>query len=807
MAISIARLSAISSSSHCPAGLLAAQIDLGGGQVADSAQHVVQLVAAARSSPVGQVLQVQLDIGQHAGIEQLAQLLGAEQVAQQVAVERQSSGPPFGERRVALVHVGGDPVEQQALGHRAGSRRIDADDAHGATAQLAEDVAQRRDVEDVLEALPRRLEEDGERRVLGGDGEQVSRLLALLPQRRALVRPASRQQQRTAGALTEPRREQRRLRQRGDDQLLDVLGLDEHRFERQLVGGLRQAQHDAVVTPHGFDRQVVLVTQATLDGHRPRCVDGRAEGAEDADPPVADLVPESFDDDRTVVGDDAGGLGLLGDVLQEVRRRELVEGVVAAEALRRLVGLELAQLAYERAESTSELEWPTRPVAVPERHLPRLAGSRSDRDPFERDVLDAPRRRAQEERLPRPALVHHLLVELADTGAVGEEDTEQPPIRDGSARRDGQSLGPVARANRVAGPVPHDAGAQLGELLARVAAGQQIERVGELLVGQLGEVGRPPDQRSELGDRSLAAGGGVGDDLLGEDVERVAEVAGRLDLPVEHAPGDHCGLQQVAAVLGVDRAPARLADLVARPSDALQASAHGPRRLDLDHEIDGSHVDAELEAARGDDRPEVAALELVLDDDALLAGERTVVRLDEVLVAPAGLGVDSDAALLGELVELGGESLSQSAGVAEDDRRPVLEHLVEDARVHARPDRGDAGRFAGRVRGGRVRRCGAQVAHVLDRDDHLDIERLADAGVDDGDGAWLVGRVVSAEEARHLLEWTLGCRQADALRGAVRELLQALQRQGEVSPALGRRERVDLVDDDRLDTDERLRRR
>ena len=83
-------------------------------------------------------------------------------------------------------------------------------------------------------------------------------------------------------------------------------------------------------------------------------------------------------------------------------------------------------------------------------------------------------------------------------------------------------------------------------------------------------------------------------------------------------------------MLRVDRAPARLADLVAGPADALQAAGHGARRLDLHDEVDGAHVDAQLEAARGDDGPQVAALELVLDDDPLLAGERPVVRLDEV---------------------------------------------------------------------------------------------------------------------------------------------------------------------------------
>ena len=124
---------------------------------------------------------------------------------------------------------------------------------------------------------------------------------------------------------------------------------------------------------------------------------------------------------------------------------------------------------------------------------------------------------------------------------------------------------------------------------------------GELLVGQLGERGGAADEGGELADGRLADGGDVGDQLLGEHIERVAQVASGLDAPVEHPPRDHRRLEQVAAVLGVDRAPAGLADLVAGSPDPLQAAADGAGRLDLDHEVDGAHVDAELEAARGDD--------------------------------------------------------------------------------------------------------------------------------------------------------------------------------------------------------------
>ena len=153
-----------------------------------------------------------------------------------------------------------------------------------------------------------------------------------------------------------------------------------------------------------------------------------------------------------------------------------------------------------------------------------------------------------------------------------------------------------------------------------------------------------PHHRRHVGDGDLAACGDVGDDLLGEHVERVAQETGVLDLPGDHPPGDDRRLEEVATMLRVDRAPARLADLVAGPADALQAAGHGARRLDLHDEVDSAHVDAQLEAARGDDGPQVAALELVLDDDPLLAGERPVVRLDQLAARFAVSG--STAAVL-----------------------------------------------------------------------------------------------------------------------------------------------------------------
>ena len=228
-----------------------------------------------------------------------------------------------------------------------------------------------------------------------------------------------------------------------------------------------------------------------------------------------------------------------------------------------------AQLTGEGAEGAAELERPARLVAVPERHLPRLTGRRGDDHLLEGDVLDAPRRRAEEERLPRTALVDHLLVELAHPGAVGQRDREQPSVGDRARVGDREPLRAGASAHDALDPIPHEARPQLGELLGRVPTGQEVEHRGEHLVGQLGERRRAPHDPGEVLDGPLVERA-HGHDLLAEHVDRVAGVVRGLDLPGLH-PLDHDGgLEEVGPVLGEELAAARRTDLVARPADPLE---------------------------------------------------------------------------------------------------------------------------------------------------------------------------------------------------------------------------------------------
>ena len=290
---------------------------------------------------------------------------------------------------------------------------------------------------------------------------------------------------------------------------------------------------------------------------------------------------------------------------------------------------------------------------------------------------------------------------------------------------------------------------------------------------------------------SSSARRGHGDDLLGEHVERVAGDDGGLDLPLAHPLGDDRALEQVGAELGEDAALRRVADVVAGAADPLQPAGDGLGRLHLQHEVDGAHVDAQLEAGGGHQARQLAGLQLVLDDQPLLARQRAVVGAGDLHRRAVGVVVG------GELVEADREPLGAAAVVDEHDRRAVLADELEDLRVDRRPDR-----LAGRLGAGERVKLDVgllRLDHALHGHVDLEVERLAHAGVDHP------ARALRADhEAADLLERVLRRRQADPLHRPLGHLLQALERDREVRAALGLRDGVDLVDDHGLGAGEDL---
>src|SRR4029079_6001719 len=93
-----------------------------------AAEQVMELVGRRRPPVLGQGLEVQLEVSERVRVEQLAQRLLYEQLAEEVAVEGQRAGAALGHGRVAVVHVGRDVVEQERAGERAGLEGLDAVD-------------------------------------------------------------------------------------------------------------------------------------------------------------------------------------------------------------------------------------------------------------------------------------------------------------------------------------------------------------------------------------------------------------------------------------------------------------------------------------------------------------------------------------------------------------------------------------------------------------------------------------------------------------------------------------------------------
>ncbi len=178
--------------------------DLVGRERPQIAQEIRDAVSVSRLAVVDEMLQLQFDFGEGVGLEQLAELRIAQQLAQQRAVQSECGSPLLGNGCVVLVHERGDEVEHQRRGERARALERHVSDPDRSSPDLSQDLGERRQIEVILEDLPVGLEHDRERAVALGNRQQIGRLAALEPQRRARTRPPAGEQQRTSCGFAEP---------------------------------------------------------------------------------------------------------------------------------------------------------------------------------------------------------------------------------------------------------------------------------------------------------------------------------------------------------------------------------------------------------------------------------------------------------------------------------------------------------------------------------------------------------------------------------------------------------------------------
>ena len=442
----------------------------------------------------------------------------------------------------------------------------------------AQDLAQGRQVEDVGEALAVRLDEDREAAVAGGHREQVRRPLALLPERRPGPGPAARQEQRPRRVLAEAAGEQARLRRprrRRGPRSRRGRGTAAPRRRRACprprAAGSRSRRRTRSSGPRA--------RAARRAAPRGRCDHGAwtrpPNGVRMHEPPVAQLVAEPLDDDPAVGRQGARSprarpRGRRGGS----RRRAASRSCVAPQARRRAapgpsrpgqVGLDL-RARTRRSPAPARSAGPT---ASPCQNgsLPGTPGAGVTITRSWRDLLDPPAEAPEHDHSPSPGaqLVDHLLVELADPPAGRarprrlEEHAVQAAVRDRAAAGDRDDPGvPPRRPRRPVEPVPGDPRLQLGELVATgrrrrasPSTPSSASRVERLERRRAADDARAARRRSSGSMTVIATScwASTSSGLRGmTSSARWRPSCIRCD--------DDGGLEQVAAVLGEDDAPA-----------------------------------------------------------------------------------------------------------------------------------------------------------------------------------------------------------------------------------------------------------
>ena len=278
----------------------------------------------------------------------------------------------------------------------------------------------------------------------------------------------------------------------------------------------------------------------------------------------------------------------------------------------------------EAGDFFGELDGAGGGFAEPEGDAGGLAVGVLDADDAGFDAADAPGGGAEEDDVAGHALDREVLVESADEGALGlGEDAVVGDLGDRAAALDRRH----ARAAAAADDAVDAVAVEVGRGLAGADGDAFAEHLDDLVEVVTVEFRVGCGLAEEVEEVVLAPGlaGGLGDDLLGEDVERRY---GRVEA-VEAAglDGAHEGgaLDELVAGRREEAALRREAEGVAGAADALEEGRHAARRLELADEVDCADVDAELERGGRDERLHLAGLEALFEVEAALLREAAVV--------------------------------------------------------------------------------------------------------------------------------------------------------------------------------------
>src|SRR6516162_3089706 len=147
-------------------------------------------------------------------------------------------------------------------------------------------------------------------------------------------------------------------------------------------------------------------------------------------------------------------------------------------------------------------------------------------------------------------------------------------------------------------------------------------------------------------------------ELLAKHVKGMARKTGRLNMSLMHRASHRRACHQIRAILRKQDSFAHRIYGVPGAADTLHPAGHRGRRLDLDNQVNRTHIDPKLECGRRAESFDLAGLELLLDHRPLIRSQRPVMCASDLLAC--------------EFVESAGKSLGHLPAVDEKDRRVAL---------------------------------------------------------------------------------------------------------------------------------------
>ncbi|MCW0461171.1 hypothetical protein NB717_002239 [Xanthomonas sacchari] len=719
---------------------------------------------------------------------QLAEIVGTLRILVAATVHR--LGAPLFQRRVVEKGIG--PRVQRLGRQRRGRGQFARQHAHlaglDAAQQLQPAVAVHRLVQAVAQGLRHQ-------RVLGNLAlaDQVLRaghlvgkhrgqqILGLHPlQLRRDLAPAgeARQRQRIGGVPAPAHAEQRRVQQRLYQHVQRRRGAQIacHLVQGEAVPG-RQRQHDRVLGRGRLQLEIEGAAEALAQGQAPGAVDAAAVDAVDHQLGAAGGIEEAFQHDALLGRQGAQRRMRAAQVIDDLLRGGGVQRQRAAQPLQRLRRAALLQRLRDfgpqpRHAQRQRVAAPGR-LADPERDVGRCAARVLHPHPPRFHAQDAVAGVAELEHVATQALHREILVDRADGLRLRlQHHAVVAGLGDGAAGGERRHPRAAALAHAAMHRIAMQVTGARPQPRAEAFAEHAQHRV-ELRARQRRIRPGATHQRVQRVFLPLLAGH-LGDELLGEHVQRRIEHAQRIQFAAAHAIQQGRALDQVVARLRKQARLRRAAHRVAGAAGALQERGDRTRRAELADQVDVADVQAQFQRGGGHQHLQLAGLEPALGEQPGLARQAAVMRRHRLRAE--------------QFAQVPRGALGHAPGVDEHQGGAVRAHQLGQARIRLLPLVGGHGHAERRRR-----HLQRQVAGT----------RIAD--VDDGAvGNAVVHRGAADQETRDRLDRLLRRRQADAQRRHLAQLLQALQRQRQMAAALVRRQRVDLVDDHRAHVAQRL---